>query len=134
MPVLGLNHINVRTPDFNQTVEFLRDALGMAVTAVPGHDVIEKAAWVYDASGAPVLHLARSDVAYSSNEVLPAEPPRGSGAIHHLALSCADFEGMRDRLTALNISFRENIPEAGVRQLFVQDPTGITLELNFQEG
>ena len=134
MPVLGLNHVNVRTPDFSLTVAFLRDALGMAVTAVPGHDAIEKAAWLYDATGAPVLHLAAADVAYSPDEVLPADPPRGSGAIQHVALSCADFEVMRDRLTALNLSFRENIPEPGVRQIFVRDPSDITFELNFQEA
>jgi catechol 2,3-dioxygenase-like lactoylglutathione lyase family enzyme len=135
MPVLGLNHVNVRTPDFKRTVEFLRDALGMRVSPVPGRDSIEKAAWVYDDSGAPVLHLASADVPYSPNEVLAAEPPRGSGAIHHVALSCSDFEGTRARLAALDVSFRENnIPSRGVRQIFVRDPTDILLELNFGEG
>src|SRR5271155_4687634 len=95
MPVLGLNHLNVRTPDFRRTVEFLRDALGMKVSPVPKHDSIEKAVWVHDDSGVPVLHLASADVPYSPTEVLPAEPPRGSGAIHHVALSCTDFEGTR---------------------------------------
>ncbi len=135
MPVLGLNHLNVRTPDFKLTVNFLRDALGMKVSPVPEHDSIEKAAWVYDDSGVPVLHLASADVAYSPTEVLPAEPPRGSGAIHHVALSCAGFEAMRARLTALDLSFRENhSPTTGVRQIFVRDPTDILLELNFREG
>jgi catechol 2,3-dioxygenase-like lactoylglutathione lyase family enzyme len=134
MPVLGLNHVNVRTPDFMRTVEFLRDALGMTVTAVPEHESNHKAAWAYDHSGVPVLHLASADVAYSPDEVLPAEPPRGSGAVHHIALTCAGFEDMRARLAALSVSFRENhMAEAGVRQLFVKDPTGILLELNFRE-
>jgi len=132
MPVLGLNHVNVRTPDFKRTVEFLRDALGMRVTAVPGYESNDKAAWAYDRGGVPVLHLASSDVAYSPDEVLPVEPPRGSGAVHHIALTCADFEDMRARLAALSLSFRENhIAEMGLRQLFVKDPTGILLELNF---
>lgn len=134
MPVLGLNHVNVRTPDFSRTVEFLRDALGMTVTAVPEHESNKKAAWAYDDSGVPVLHLASAEVAYSPDEVLPAEPPRGSGAVHHIALTCAGFEGMRTRLTSLSLSFRENhIAKTGVRQLFVKDPTGILLELNFRE-
>jgi catechol 2,3-dioxygenase-like lactoylglutathione lyase family enzyme len=135
MPVLGLNHINIRTPDFTRTVAFLRDALGMKVSPVPQFDSIDKAAWVYDDSGWPVLHLASADVPYSSTEVLPAPPPRGSGAIHHVALSCVDFEAMRSRLTALEFTFREghNI-DTGVRQIFVRDPTNILLELNFNEG
>jgi hypothetical protein len=72
----------VRTPDFKRTLEFLRDALGMLVTAVPEHESNDKAAWAYDHTGVPVLHLASAEVAYSPDEVLPDEPPRGSGAIH----------------------------------------------------
>jgi hypothetical protein len=41
MPVLSFNHLNVRTPDFGRTVNFLRDALGMKVSPVPDHDSIE---------------------------------------------------------------------------------------------
>jgi catechol 2,3-dioxygenase-like lactoylglutathione lyase family enzyme len=135
MPVLGFNHVNVRTPDFGRTVEFLRDALGMTVTPVPENESNEKAVWAYDHTGVPLLHLASAEVAYSPDEVLPVEPPRGSGAVHHIALTCADFEGMRARLTGLSVSFRENhIAKTGVRQLFVKDPTGILLELNFRGG
>jgi catechol 2,3-dioxygenase-like lactoylglutathione lyase family enzyme len=72
MPVLGLNHVNVRTPDFRRTVEFLRDALGMIVTAVPGHESNDKAAWAYDHTGVPVLHLASADVAYSLTNAIAA--------------------------------------------------------------
>lgn len=132
MSVLGVNHINIRTPDYRRTVEFLRDAFGMAVTPVAGHDSIEKAAWVYDAGGTPLLHLASADVPYSPDEVLPAEPPRGSGAIQHVALTSDDYDGMRARLAALALGFRESeIPGAGIRQIFVRDPTGIVFELIF---
>jgi catechol 2,3-dioxygenase-like lactoylglutathione lyase family enzyme len=135
MPVLGLNHLNIRTPDFKRTVDFLRDALGMTVSPPPGAGSIERGAWIYDDTGVPVMHLASADVAYSPTEVLPAEPPRGSGAIHHIALSCTDFEGMRARLTALDLTFREShIPRSGVRQIFVRDPTDILFELNFHKN
>jgi catechol 2,3-dioxygenase-like lactoylglutathione lyase family enzyme len=134
MPVTGLNHLNIRTPDFKRTVDFLRDALGMRVSPVPESKSIEKGAWIYDDTGVPVLHLASADVAYSPTEVLPAEPPRGSGAIHHVAFTCVDFEGTRARLTALDLTFREShSPKTGVRQIFVRDPTDILFELNFIE-
>lgn len=131
MPVIGLNHINIRTPDFQQTVAFLRDALDMMATAIPGHDKIEAAAWLRDESGFPVLHVASADLPYAPGEVLPPVAPRGSGAIHHVALTCSGYEAMRKRLEEQAIDFRENVPEPGVRQIFVIDPTGITLELNF---
>jgi catechol 2,3-dioxygenase-like lactoylglutathione lyase family enzyme len=135
MSVLGLNHLNIRTPSFKSTVDFLRDGLGMQVSPPPEFDSIEKVAWIYDDSGAPVLHLASADVRYSPTEVLPHEPPRGSGAIQHVALSCSNIDAMRARLTALGIGFRENhLSKTGVRQIFVRDPTDILFELNFREG
>jgi catechol 2,3-dioxygenase-like lactoylglutathione lyase family enzyme len=131
MPVLGLNHINIRTPDFQQTVAFLRDALDMVATAIPGHDDIEVAAWLRDESGHPVLHLASADLTYVPDEVLPVIAPRGSGAVHHIALTCSGYDAIRQRLLDRDQEFRENVPEPGVRQIFVIDPTGITFELNF---
>ena len=116
MPVHGFNHLNIRTPDFRRTVEFLRDALGMRVSPVPGLNSTEKAAWILDDSGTAALHLASADVPYSKNEVLPDPPPRGSGAIQHVALTCTDIEAMRAKLRALNLEFRENNPEKGVGQ------------------
>jgi catechol 2,3-dioxygenase-like lactoylglutathione lyase family enzyme len=133
MSVHGFYHLNIRTPDFKRTVEFLTDALGMRVSPVPGLASSEKAAWVLDSSGTAVLHLASADVPYSKDEVLPNPPPRGSGAIHHVALRCTDIKAMRARLRAVNLEFRENIPEQGVSQIFVKDPSGITFELNFRD-
>ena len=133
MPVHGFDHLNIRTPDFKQTVEFLTDALGMSVSPVPGLASTEKAAWILDVSGTVVLHLASADVPYSKDEALPNPPPRGSGAIHHVALRCTDIQAMRARLLGLHLEFRESIPEQGVSQIFVTDPSGITFELNFRD-
>ena len=134
MPVHGFDHLNIRTPDFKRTVEFLTGALGMRVSPVRGLVSTEKAAWILDSSGSAVLHLASADIPYSKDEVLPDPPPRGSGAIHHVALKCTDLEAMRARLRRLNLEFRENIPEQGVNQIFVTDPSGITFELNFRHA
>jgi catechol 2,3-dioxygenase-like lactoylglutathione lyase family enzyme len=131
MPVGGFNHLNIRTPDYEQTLAFLSNALGMSITPVAGRDTIEQAAWALDDRGMALLHLAGAHVPYSKDEKLPDPPFRGSGAIHHVALTCTDYEAMRGRLSAQEVTFRENVPEPGVRQIFVQDPTGITFELNF---
>jgi catechol 2,3-dioxygenase-like lactoylglutathione lyase family enzyme len=135
MAVLGVDHLNIRTPNLKSTLDFLRDALGMRVSPVPPRDSTDKGAWVYDDSGAPVLHLASADVRYSPTEVLPTDAPRGSGAIHHVAFSCSDFEAMKERLMRLGVSFRENHNrDTGVRQIFVREPTDILIELNFGAG
>ncbi len=132
MPVYGFNHVNIRTPEFRRTLGFFTEALGMSVAVVPGLASAEKAAWILDEDGTALFHVASADVAYSPSEVLPDPPLRASGAIHHVALTCTDLVAMRDRLRHLGLTFRENSPDQGVRQIFVTDPSGITFELNFR--
>lgn len=132
MPIHGINHVNIRTPEYQRTIDFLRDALGLQVLPVSGYTSIEKAAWICDEDGNDLLHLASADVPYSSAEQLPDPAPRGSGAVHHIAFSCSDYDAMRSRLVALNVAFRENTVERlNIRQIFVEDPVGISFELNF---
>jgi catechol 2,3-dioxygenase-like lactoylglutathione lyase family enzyme len=133
MPVHGFNHLNIRTPDFEQTVNFLTQALGMTLSSVPGVASTAKAAWILDEGGTAIFHLASADIAYSKGEVLPYPPLRGSGAVHHVALTCTDVDAMRRRLRECRIEFRESSPEPAVRQIFVCDPSGIRFELNFRE-
>ncbi len=132
MPIQGVNHLNIRTPEYGRTIRFFTEALGMSLSPVPGFTSTEKAAWILDASGAALFHVARADVGYSPGEVLPDPPLRNSGAIHHVALTCTDLADMRERLRRLNITARENSPAPDVRQIFVIDPSGITFELNFR--
>jgi catechol 2,3-dioxygenase-like lactoylglutathione lyase family enzyme len=134
MPIHGFNHLNIRTPEFDRTVRFFIDALGMTLSPVPGHGSTDNAAWLLDEGGTALFHVARSDVPYSPTEVLPDPPLRASGAIHHVALTCTDLKGMRDRLRGLNIDVRENSPGPEMSQIFVLDPSGISFELNFRHG
>jgi catechol 2,3-dioxygenase-like lactoylglutathione lyase family enzyme len=133
MPIQGFNHLNIRTPEFERTISFFTEALGMSLSPVPGLISTERAAWILDTTGSALFHVARADVAYSQDEVLPNPPLRNSGAIHHVALTCTDLADMRERLQRLGIKSRENSPAPGVRQIFVIDPSGITFELNFLE-
>ena len=132
MTVIGFDHLNIRTPDFARTLAFLQDALGMRASPLPQFDTMDSTAWVYNSEGAPVLHLASADVRYAPDEVLADPPPRGSGAIQHVALACIGYDEMRARLETVGAAYRENVPEPGVRQIFVSDPSAILFELNFR--
>jgi catechol 2,3-dioxygenase-like lactoylglutathione lyase family enzyme len=134
MPVKGFNHLNIRTPNFAQSAAFMAEVLGMSVVPVPGQTSIAKAAWILDADGMAVIHMASADIPYAKEERLPQVAPRGSGAIHHVALTCTDFAAMKARLTVRGIAFRENYPASGVSQIFVEDPSDITFELNFSDA
>jgi catechol 2,3-dioxygenase-like lactoylglutathione lyase family enzyme len=132
MPVMGLDHINVRTPDMAGTVAFFRDALAMTVTPSPNASNTDRGAWVLDASGVAMLHISANDVPFPSDDVRPFTPTSGSGAIHHVALRCAGYSEVRQRLEAMGIAFRENyIPQIDLHQIFVADPSDILIELNF---
>ena len=74
MPVTGLNHLNIRTPDFKRTVDFLRDALGMRVSPVLASESIEKGAWIYDDTGVAEALL---DHRFEGNRtIIPTHPAR----------------------------------------------------------
>jgi catechol 2,3-dioxygenase-like lactoylglutathione lyase family enzyme len=135
MPVLGLDHVNVRTADLPGTIRFFREVLQMDVRTVPGSQTQENGAWVYDSNDLAVVHLGAVKAVYPTDGSLPFEPASGGGAVHHVALSCADFDGLRARLATHSLEFWENdVPKLNLRQIFVSEPNGVLLELNFRDA
>jgi len=123
MPLVQLNHITVRTDDLEGTRDFYRDALGLTVgprpaLSFPGY-------WLYCGND-PVIHLVPQ-----SNATGGGSSP-DTGSFDHVAFVAADFEAMRERFKSLGVKFREQeIPSARLRQLFLQDPNKVMVELNF---
>ena len=136
MAVLGLDHVNVRTADPERTLGFFRDVLGMKVAPPPGMAAVPGGGgWVYDSDDRPVVHVGTVETPYPTDGAIRFEASRGGGAVHHVALNCSDFEGMKDRLRSRELDFTENlVSRVGLRQLFVAEPNGILLELNFRGG
>ena len=57
---------------------------------------------------------------------------QGSGAVDHVAFFATGLPEMLARLQAQGISARERtVPLLGLHQVFVDDPNGIVVELNF---
>ena len=115
----GLDHVNIETTDLDASLRFYEDILGLNVGWRPAFDV--PGAWLY-VGDQPVVHLVVRDA-------INAGP---TGAIHHVALKAHGLEQTRERLTAAGLEFRETVvPDLDVTQVFVDDPNGVTLELNF---
>ena len=52
----------------------------------------------------------------------------------HVAFKAGDYQGVLKKLKALNISFEEKpIPGMTAHQIFLRDPAGNRVELNFDE-
>lgn len=120
MGVDALQHINLRSADVERSKAFYVDVVGLYVGPRPPIESVGY--WLYLGSQ-PVVHLVQqaSGAAVS-----------GSGAVDHIAFHGLGFAATKARLIEAGIPFREAlIPRDGTRQLFVHDPDGVKIELNF---
>jgi len=142
MRIKRLEHYNIRTTKFEETVKFYDDILGMKCKRAPMASEGTPPTWIYDDSGTPVVHLTPVDPkdphgSYSKMAQYRGADPdaafQGSGAIDHVAFECEGFDEILGRLEAKKVVFAKNeFPNFNLRQIFVRDPNGVTLELNFR--
>jgi catechol 2,3-dioxygenase-like lactoylglutathione lyase family enzyme len=120
MPVRAFQHVNTRSSDVERTREFyLR--LGLRDGDRP--PFASRGYWLY-LGDQPVLHLVQRPDGQPHHE--------DSGNVDHIAFEATDLEGTRRALTEAGLPFREAVvPRDGTVQIFVRDPDGVTVELNF---
>ncbi len=129
MTTEALDHVNIVTADLDRAEHFYRDLLLLEPRPAPPPLTRATARWLYDAGGRAVLHLNSRDAPRLFDRDMAAGP---TGALHHVAFRCAGFDAMLQRLAALGLDHRRNdVTTIGLRQLFVTDPDGVLLELNF---
>lgn len=125
MPVTGIDHYNLRASleVLAGIRDWYRDTVGLTVGERPAFN--NRGYWLY-AGRRPVLHLSEEG---------PGEihPQPGQGTFDHVAFKCEDFETMRARLEQLGESYRvADVPLTRTRQIFLRDPAGNGVELNFE--
>jgi hypothetical protein len=55
-----------------------------------------------------------------------------TGALDHIALSVTGRESMVERCKHSNVDyFERSVPTLGLHQMFLKDPNGVIIELNF---
>ncbi len=119
--VSGLHHVTIGCApgDLPGLLAFYTTTLGLQegyrpALRHPGH-------WLY-AGGQAVLHL---------NALLPLTPP-DRGPVDHMALKAHDLDATRQLLRDAQVPFQEQpLKGTTLHQVFVQDPLGLTVELNF---
>ena len=123
MSVGLLDHFNLRTRKFTETVSFYEDILGLENGPRPNFSF--PGAWMYS-EGRPVVHLV---------DISPtAEPQKpDSGVVHHVAFISRGFETMKKRLSGKNVKFDAvTVPGNALWQIFITDPNGVVIELNYE--
>jgi catechol 2,3-dioxygenase-like lactoylglutathione lyase family enzyme len=114
-----VDHINIATDNLAETRAFFVDLLGLEEGPRPDFGV--EGYWLY-AAGRPIVHLQRARG--------PAGPSSVS-ALNHAAFEVGDLDAMAARLDAAGVSYRlMQLPGAAVRQMFLEDPNGVMIELN----
>ena len=133
MPLTDLNHYFVRANDLEETKNFYCKALDLEemprpTFPFPGYWLgREGKIWVHMGQhGVPNAQLYYRGT--PSNAALD-----NSGVVDHIAFLATDPESFRRRLEDMKCDFwGRKLPEFDLFQIFVRDPNGLTIELNFQ--
>jgi len=134
MPLTKLEHYLVLTDDMEATRDFYVQALGMHLgfrppLAFPGY-------WVY-VGDTPCIHIAewKSYTAHSQEKGIEVSTRAdGTGPVDHIAFNAHDYDEVAGRLERYGVKARKNEQPGGLlRQLFLQDPNGVKIEINVRK-
>lgn len=120
MSILGLDHINITGPAalIERCRSFYVDVLGLVDGERPSFR--NPGFWLY-AGDRPIVHLTIKERDLS-----------GTTAVDHFAFRCAGLEETMTSLRERGIAFElDPARDAKAAQLFLTDPAGVSLELNF---
>jgi catechol 2,3-dioxygenase-like lactoylglutathione lyase family enzyme len=120
MTVAGLDHVNISgtRAQLESCRAFYVDVIGLTDGFRPPFR--SRGFWLY-AGDEPIIHLTER-----------ARDTSGAGAFDHVAFRCSGFDEMRATLDARGIDYTvDEVPGEGRAQLFLTDPAGVAVELNF---
>jgi catechol 2,3-dioxygenase-like lactoylglutathione lyase family enzyme len=121
MTIGGIDHINIGTERLEETRAFFRDVLGLKEGYRPNFAF--GGAWLYAGERA-VVHLV---------DLPEGRRPSSEAALDHFAFTIDDWDDAVARLTAAGAQFRAaDVPGAPIKQIFVCDPNGVNIELNYR--
>jgi catechol 2,3-dioxygenase-like lactoylglutathione lyase family enzyme len=132
MTVTSIEHVLVLSDDIDRTRDFYRDVVGLEVgdrppLAFPGY-------WLYAAFGvAACVHVADRGP-YAAHAaglglMVPERDP-GVGPVDHIAFIADDYDGLLSRLERHGVAAVTSAVPGGPRQVFIEDPNGVRVEIN----
>lgn len=136
MPVSHLEHFLIQTADLKATRDWYVDVLGFREGPHP--DFKFPVVWLY-LGDKDVVHLTEGGKGVSANRKAylgqQSEATQGSGVIDHMAFRCIGLRDMMEHLRDKKVEFRQRmVSDQGLFQLFLFDPNGVKVELNFSNA
>jgi catechol 2,3-dioxygenase-like lactoylglutathione lyase family enzyme len=139
MPIGKLDHYSIRTLDIEASRRFYTEVMGFEVGFRPPFDF--PGLWLYNGARHPescgVVHIIGVDLANSEGlkQYLgdrDVSTLNGTGTVDHMAFAATGLAEMRARLERNAIAYKERtVPDLGLHQVFIEDPSQVTIELNF---
>jgi catechol 2,3-dioxygenase-like lactoylglutathione lyase family enzyme len=136
---LAINHFSIRTLDLDATRTFYETVLGLTVGPRPEFPF--PGLWMYagnhDTYTNAVVHIIGmdpNDPVGLRNYLGDREPSslHGTGAVDHVAFFATGLGKMLQHLRGIGVPARERtVPTLGLHQLFLDDPNGVVIELNY---
>jgi catechol 2,3-dioxygenase-like lactoylglutathione lyase family enzyme len=137
MPISRLAHYSIRTTDLERSCRFYERVLGFKRGYRPPFDF--PGAWLYrggDEADYGIVHIIGVDAdnpeglsAYLGDKALVES---GTGTVDHIAFLATGVQAMWQTLRAEGLEWLDRtVPSLGLHQIFVEDPSGVTIELNF---
>jgi catechol 2,3-dioxygenase-like lactoylglutathione lyase family enzyme len=119
MSIVRLDHYNIAPKDFEATVRFYEDVIGLKVGPRPEFGV--DGYWLY-ADDRAVLHLLTDDKRSTGP----------TGRLDHIAFWATGLAEFVGRLKRMGIAYMlRTVEVAGMHQVFLTDVDGVTLEVGF---
>jgi catechol 2,3-dioxygenase-like lactoylglutathione lyase family enzyme len=133
MPLDHMQHFLVQSEDIEKTKDWYVNVLGLKLGYTP--DFKFPVYWLY-LGEQDVLHLTQGGKNVSKNRIAyvgqQSDATEGTGVIDHIAFHATGLHDMIAHFERENIKFTERqVDLQGLYQLFLFDPNGIKIELNF---
>lgn len=146
MEIKRVDHYSIRTPDLEASRRFYTQVIGLREGPRPPFNF--PGYWLYSGDPPTDLHNSARNYGFvhlmgfdrdnpqSLNEYVgdrePATAQSGTGALDHIAFAATGREAMIERCRRHNVEFFERaVPLLGLHQMFIKDPNGVMIELNY---
>jgi catechol 2,3-dioxygenase-like lactoylglutathione lyase family enzyme len=131
-----IDHFLIQTADLAKTRDWYVRALGMTEGWHP--DFRFPVVWLY-VGEKDVLHLTEGGESVSENRKQylgqQSEAVSGSGVVDHIAFRASGLADTLAHLRVLGVEFKQRmVSDQGLYQLFMFDPNGVKIELNFDNA
>jgi catechol 2,3-dioxygenase-like lactoylglutathione lyase family enzyme len=145
MDIKRVDHYSIRTLDLEASRRFYTEVIGLKEGPRPPFDF--PGYWLY--SGEPPADLQNGARNYGLVHLMGFNKDKpgslddyvgerkgsqdgGTGALDHVAFAASGRAAMLERCRRTNVSYIERaVPILGLHQMFIKDPDGVTLELNY---